>query len=160
VENFIVTEKVTENDKRWANMNAAIAYDSLADTTNALVKYRTVALESSTAEGSEAKYRVASILFNQNRYEEAEREILDFLEKSSSHQYWLGKSYILWARIFMARNELFQARYTLQNVLQHYKNQDDGIIAEVNDTLDEITDIEMAQKAQESQSVEIDMENK
>ena len=59
----------------------------------------------------------------------------------------------------MARNELFQARYTLQNVLQHYKNQDDGIIAEVNDTLDEITDIEMAQKAQESQSVEIDMEN-
>ena len=160
VENFIVTEKVTENDKRWANMNAAIAYDSLADTTNALVKYRTVAVESSTAEGSEAKYRVASILFNQNRYEEAEREILDFLEKSSSHQYWLGKSYILWARIFMARNELFQARYTLQNVLQHYKNQDDGIIAEVNDTLDEITDIEMAQKAQESQSVEIDMENK
>ena len=159
VENFIVTEKVTENDKRWANMNAAIAYDSLADTTNALVKYRTVAVESSTAEGSEAKYRVASILFNQNRYEEAEREILDFLEKSSSHQYWLGKSYILWARIFMARNELFQARYTLQNVLQHYKNQDDGIIAEVNDTLDEITDIEMAQKAQESQSVEIDMEN-
>ncbi len=158
VENFIVTEKVTENDKRWANMNAAMAYDSLGDTTNALVKYRTVALEYSTAEGSEAKYRVESILFNQNRYEDSEREILDFLEKSSPHQYWLGKSYILWARIFMARNELFQARYTLQNVLQHYKIEDDGIINEVNDTLDEITDLEMQQKAQESQSVEVNME--
>ena len=87
-------------------------------------------------------------------------KILDFLEKSSSHQYWLGKSYILWARIFMARNELFQARYTLQNVLQHYKIQDDGIIDEVNDTLDEITDMEMAAKAQETRSVELDMEGK
>lgn len=158
VENFIVTEKVTENDKRMANMKAAMAYDSLGDTTNALVKYRTVALDFSTLEGSEAKYRVASILFAQKRYEDAEREILNFLEMSSPHQYWLGKSYILWARIFMERNELFQARYTLQNVLQHYKIQDDGIISEVNDTLDEITDIEMAQKAQESQSVEINME--
>lgn len=158
VENFIVTEKVTENDKRWANMNAAMAYDSLADTTNALVKYRTVALEFSTAEGSEAKYRVASILFAQNRYEDAEKEILDFLEKNSPHQYWLGKSYILWAKVFIARNELFQARYTLQNVLQHYKNQEDGIIAEVNNTLDEITDIEMQRKAAEQSTVEVDME--
>ncbi|MCQ2958730.1 MAG: tetratricopeptide repeat protein [Bacteroidales bacterium] len=158
VENFIVTEKVSQNDKRWANMNSAVAYDSLGDTTNALVKYRTVALDYATMEGSESKYRVESILFNQKRYEESEREILDFLEKSSPHQYWLGKSYILWARIFMQRNELFQARYTLQNVLQHYKIQDDGIIDEVNDVLDEITDIEMAQKAQESQSVEINME--
>ncbi|MCQ2606976.1 MAG: tetratricopeptide repeat protein [Bacteroidales bacterium] len=156
VENFIVTEKVTQDDKRWANMNAAIAYDSLADTTNALVKYRTVALEISTAEGSEAKYRAASLLFDQARYDESEREILDFLEKNSPHQYWLGKSYIMWAKIFVARNELFQARYTLQNVLQHYKIQDDGIINEVNDMLDYITDIEMQQKAQESQSVEIE----
>lgn len=160
VENFIVTEKVTDNDKRWANMCSAMAYDSLGDTTNALIKYRTVALEYVTAEGSESKYRVASILFDQKNYAEAEKEILDFLEKSSSHQYWLGKSYILWARIFMARNELFQARYTLQNVLQHYKIQDDGIIAEVNDTLDEITDMEMAAKAQETHSVELDMEGK
>ena len=60
----------------------------------------------------------------------------------------------------MARNEGFHARYTLQNVLQHYKIQDDGIIAEVNDTLDEITDMEMAAKAQETRSVELDMEGK
>lgn len=157
VENFIVTEKVTEDDKRWANMNAAVAYDSLADTTNALAKYRTVALEQATLEGSEAKYRVASILYAQNKLKEAEDEIIDFLEKNSPHQYWLGKSYLLWAQIFVDRNELFQARYTLQNVLQHYKIHDDGILNEVNDMLDYITDIEMQQKAQENQSVEINM---
>jgi len=156
--NFIVTEKVSQDDKRWANMQAAVAYDSLADTTNALVKYRTVAVEYATIEGSEAKYRVASILFDQKKYEQSEREILDFLEKNSPHQYWLGKTYILWAKIFMVRNEMFQARYTLQNVLQHYTIQDDGIIVEVNDMLDSITDLEMAQKAQESQSVELNME--
>ena len=56
--------------------------------------------------------------------------------------------------------EKLQARYTLQNVLQHYQNQEDGIIAEVNDMLDAITDIEMQQKAAESTTVEVDMEGK
>ena len=154
---YIVTDKVSQDEKRWANMQAAVAYDSLADTTNALVKYRTVAMEYSTSEGSQAKYRVASILFDQKKYDQSEREILSFLEKNSPHQYWLGKAYILWAKIFITRNELFQARYTLQNVLQNYTIQDDGIIVEVNDMLDSITDLEMAQKAQESQSVEVEM---
>ena len=42
--------------------------------------------------------------------------------------------------------------------MQHYKNQEDGIIAEVNNTLDEITDIEMQRKAAEQSTVEVDME--
>lgn len=158
-EKYIVTEKIDQDDKRWANMQMAFAYDSLYDTTKALVKYKTVALELATVEGSEAKYKVAYILYKQNKLEDSEKEILDFLEKNSPHQYWLGKSYILWSHIFIARNELFQARYTLQNVMQNYKVKDDGIITEVNDVLNLITDIEIGQKQKENKEVEVPMGN-
>src|SRR5690606_7984641 len=103
--------------------------------TEALTVYRTLAIEHNTIEGSEARFKVASYLFSQKKYEECEKEIIQFLEKSTPHQYWLGKSYILWAQVFIARNELFQARYTLQNVLEHYKIADDGILTEVSDLL-------------------------
>lgn len=157
VDKYIMTEKVSQNEKRWANMCAAVAYDSLADTTKALEKYRIVASECTTLEGAESKYRVASLLYDKGLYEESEKEILNFLEKNSPHQYWLGKAYLLWAQIFIQRNELFQARYTLQNVLQHYKVSDDGIVESANELLDTITDIEMAKKTEEQQSIELDM---
>lgn len=154
---YIVTEKISNNDKRWANMLMAQAYENLQDSTNALVKYKTVAVEHSTKEGAEARYKVALYLFNQKNYEEAEKEIIDFLEKNSPHQYWLGKTYILWAQIFIQRNELFQARYTLQNVMQHYKNKDDGIIQEANDMLNLIADIEIGQKQKAQEEVVVPM---
>ncbi|HRS19081.1 MAG TPA: hypothetical protein P5243_06240, partial [Bacteroidales bacterium] len=156
---YIVTEKITPADKRWANMLMAKAYEAMQDSVNALVKYKTVAVEHATKEGAEARYYVALYAFNQQKYDEAEKEIIDFLEKNSPHQYWLGKSYILWAKIFIQRNELFQARYTLQNVMQHYKNKEDGIIAEANDMLNLITDIEIGQKQKAQQEVTIPMGN-
>ena len=155
---YIVTEKVSIDDKRWANYKMAFAYDSLYDTTKALIKYKTISLEYTTKEGSEGKYKVAKILYDQHKYDECEKEIIDFLEKNSPHQYWLGKSYILWAHVFIARNELFQARYTLDNVMKHYKVQDDGIITEANDVLNLITDIEIGQKPKEKE-VEVPMGN-
>lgn len=154
---YIVTEKISINDKRMANMLMAQAFEYLQDSSKALIKYKTVAIEHATKEGAEARYKVALYAFNQQKYDEAEKEIIDFLEKSSPHQYWLGKSYILWANIFIKRNELFQARYTLQNVMQHYKNQEDGIISEANDMLNLIADIEIGQKLKAQEEVTIPM---
>ncbi|MDA3882641.1 MAG: tetratricopeptide repeat protein [Bacteroidales bacterium] len=154
---YLQTEKLSDKDERWAHLHMAHAYDSLADTALAFNQYRILALEYSTVEGAEANYKVAEYLFAQKKYDESEAHIIDFLEKSTPHQYWLGKSYILWARIFIARDELFQARYTLQNVLEHYKNKEDGIIDEVSELLDFVTDKEMEQADEEEESVVIPM---
>ena len=148
---YIQTEKLEDKEIRWARLHMAHALDSLKDTTEALTVYRTLAIEHNTIEGSEARFKVASYLFSQKKYEECEKEIIQFLEKSTPHQYWLGKSYILWAQVFIARNELFQARYTLQNVLEHYKIADDGILTEVSDLLNFIADKEIeATKSEEA----------
>ncbi len=143
-ETYIITEKLEDDQKRWAQMQIAYAYDSLKDTTKALIKYLTIGIDYETAEGSEARYRASKILFDQGKYNECEKEIKDFLEKNTPHQYWLGKEYILWAKVFIARNEIFQARYTLQNIVENYDNKEDGIIENAFELLDHITDIETA----------------
>jgi len=157
-ETFVVMEKVSEDEKRWANMKMARAYDSLQDTAKALVKYRTVAIDYTTVEGAEARYRLAEILYKQGLYSESEIEIRKFLEKNTPHQYWLGKAYVLWAEVFIARDELFQARYTLQHVLEHYEVQDDGIIEKTNTLLNYITDIEMKAASVEEAPVNVPMD--
>lgn len=152
-------DKISAEDERQALMLMAKAYEHTADSSSALILYRKIAANHETIEGSEARYRVAWYAFNEKKYEEAEQEIIDFLEKNSPHQFWLGKSYILWAYVLIERGELFQARYTLQNVIQHYKIQDDGIIDECNDVLNYIADLEIAKKQKADEEISIPMDD-
>jgi hypothetical protein len=93
-------------------------------------------------EGAESKYRKAQILFDKGQVEGAEKEVLDFLDKNTTHQYWLAKTYILWADIYLSRNDYFQAKATLQILLENYTNSTDDILGTVNRKIQEINDLE------------------
>lgn len=152
-EKYIINEKILPEEKRWAQMLIANAYKALGDTSEAIVLYKTVAQNPETQEGAESRYNVIQHYFEMGDFEKCEAEIVSFLEIGSPYQYWLGKSYITWAQIFIDRDELFQARYTLQSVLQYYTITDDGIIDEVNDMLNAIAAAEIEKKAEaEAQS--------
>jgi TolA-binding protein len=141
-EKYVVNEKISPEEKRWALMLMAKAYETLGDTAQAMVQYKIVSAEQETSEGAEAKYALVNYYFTTGDYEQCEKEIIDFLEKNTPYQYWLGKSYITWAQLLINRNEIFQARYTLQTVLQYYTKTDDGIVDTANDMLNAIADME------------------
>ncbi|MBN2486082.1 MAG: tetratricopeptide repeat protein [Bacteroidales bacterium] len=94
----------------------------------ALEEYRKLSVEVLSPQGAESKFRVAEILVNQNKADEAEKEILDFSGKSTSHDYWIARSFILWSDIFVARKNYFQSIETLQSIIDYYANSNDGII--------------------------------
>ena len=78
---------------------------------------------------------LAEIYFKQNSIQKSETEILDFIEKNTPYQYWLGKSFILLADIYLSRNDEFQAKHTLKSLVENYNVADDGIIAEASKKL-------------------------
>jgi tetratricopeptide (TPR) repeat protein len=125
---LLITDKITDELVREANFLMAKSYEKMKDTVNMLIKYRTVALDINSAEGSESKYKVAEILFYQKKYAQSEKEILDFLEKNSPHKYWLANSYILWADIFKENGDYFQAKHSLQSIIDNYPEENDGIL--------------------------------
>jgi len=105
-------------------------------------EFKKVADMTLTKQGAESKYMIARILFLQNKPDAAKQEILNFISKGTSHQYWLGKSFLLLAEIYRSKNDIFQAKATLQSLVDNYTISNDGIIDEAITLLKEIVDNE------------------
>ncbi len=107
----------------------------LEKPTASLENFRELSGEASSREGAEAKYYVIKILFEQKQYDDAKKEVFDFIDKNTPHRYWLAKSFLLLADIFVEEGEKFQAIQTLKSLIENYENQDDGIIKEAKSKL-------------------------
>jgi TolA-binding protein len=118
----------------------------------ALEPLKKVADDTKLAQGAESKFLVADIYYKQNQKKQAEDEIMDFITKGTPFQFWLGKSFLLLADIYLDRNDEFQAKHTLRSVVENYGNEKDGIKEEAARKLAEIEAREQLdqQKARDS----------
>ena len=98
----------------------------------------TLAKDTRTLYGAEAKYLVARQWYEAGDYATAEKEILDFIEQSTPHAYWLARSFILLSDIYVATNKKLDARQYLLSLQQNYQADDDieGMIQERLEKLD------------------------
>jgi TolA-binding protein len=94
----------------------------------ALDEFRKVAVEVSSAEGAESKYRVAEILYIRKEYTESENTVFEFIDLNTPHEYWMAKSFILLADLYLVKEDEFQAVQTLQSIIDYYEETDDGIL--------------------------------
>ena len=72
--------------------------------------------------------RIAQFVEEQN-YDLAEELVYEFADKNSPQQMWLARSFLLLGDIYVARDNLFQARATYQSIVDGYTSHDDGIVA-------------------------------
>ena len=91
-----------------------------------------------TLYGAEAKYLVARQWYEAGDYATAEKEILDFIEQSTPHAYWLARSFILLSDVYVATGKKLDARQYLLSLQQNYQADDDieGMIKERLEKLD------------------------
>ena len=127
--------KVPPELDREASYKSAKAYIELNDPAKALPLWRKLSADSKSLEGAEAKYRVCEYYYTENKLKEAENEVNDFIEKSTPHQYWLGKSFLLLAHVYEKQNDLFQATNTLKSIIENYELKGDGIVEEATQYL-------------------------
>ncbi len=114
---------------------------SFLETNNqasAADELRLVAKDIKSKEGSECKYLLAKLYYDQNKKDEAMKEIMNFIDKNTPYQYWLGKSFILLSDIYVDKNDEFQAVNTLQSILDYYENTEDGIKNEAKEKHDKL----------------------
>lgn len=141
---LLITDKVSDELIREANYILAKAYYDENILNKALEKNVILSEDVKSKEGAEAKYRVAEILYKQEDYMKAEEEIYDFVEKNTSHQYWLAKSFLLLADILVHYGDDFQAKHTLQSIIANYKGDNKDIIKIADEKLLEILEREEA----------------
>lgn len=75
--------------------------------------------------GAEAKYLVAQIYFNEGQTEKAEKEVLDYIEVSTPHAYWLARSFVLLSDVYVKLGRSLDAKQYLLSLQQNYQEADD-----------------------------------
>ena len=75
--------------------------------------------------GAEAKYQLAQIYYNIRQYDKAEQEVLDYINVSTPHAYWLARSFVLLADVYIKKEQYIEAKQYLISLSQSYNAQDD-----------------------------------
>lgn len=94
--------------------------------------------------GSEAKYRVAEISFIKGDYQQSMNECKAMVEQKPTHEYWRVKGFILLADNYHKLGNIFQAKATLQSIIDNYKGEELKQVAQ--DKLNAILDEEKAKQ--------------
>jgi len=152
----LATENLSELQQREAQFKLAKSYLNTKNEKEALPIFTQLSGETQTAEGAESTYLTAEILFNQNKNMRAENTIMDFISKNTPHQYWLAKSFILLADIYLANGDQFQAKHTLMSMIENYPEQNDGIIELASAKLKHLEQLEQQQQEQKAAPMQID----
>lgn len=85
------------------------------------------ALKSQTVTGAEAQYNVAQLQYKAKSYDKAIESAFDVINNRSSYDYWLAKSFIVLADAYAGKGDAFQAKSTLESIIENYKEEDDII---------------------------------
>jgi len=73
--------------------------------------------------GAEAKYLLAQIFYNQKDYKQCYETLVSLNNDFPTYEEWIGKSFLLLSDNFLAQNDVFQARATLQSLIDKFPSQ-------------------------------------
>lgn len=149
-------EQLSRAHKEEATMIQANANYALGNTIEAQGLYAKVVALSTDVDRAEAGYRLCEITYLDGQYKQAEAEIFAYLKQKPSYDYWLAKGYILLADTYVKLDDNFQAKATLQSVIDYYKGTDE-IKSIAESKLAAIIAAEDAKDNQDEEELEINM---
>jgi tetratricopeptide (TPR) repeat protein len=156
----LTDEKIPEELAREAHFKIAKSFYGLDRFALALDEFKIVATEVKSPEGAESKYRVAELYYVRKEYQQAEDEIFNFIDLNTPHQYWMAKSFIVLADVYIQKGDNFQAIQTLQSVIDYYEVSDDGILDLAKRKKAELEEKEKAgEQAPEGEDLEIQIKD-
>lgn len=124
--NYILSEsRVSIDLKQEILYYRAKAYNSLNNKLEYVRDLKELKADTRNKYGAEARYLYANELFLANRYADAEKELLSYIEESTPHIYWLARSFVLLSDVYFAMNKEVEAVQYLKSLKQNYKAKDD-----------------------------------
>lgn len=108
--------------------------------------------------GAEAKYLLAEIYYRQKNYKQTEVTCFELVNQIPAYDYWIAKSFILLSDVYVATNDNFQAKQTLQSIIDNYEGEE--LLAIAKQKLKSIEDAEKAlEEKKKQEEIEINLNN-
>ncbi len=122
---------------------------------DAISVLRTCNSSTKSIKGAEAKYYVCEILFEQNNNEECELEIMELVNQKPSYDYWIAKGILLLGENFIVLEDYYNARSSLQSVIDNYKGKDElEMIQQARDRIEYIDALEESKNKSNEDNIE------
>ena len=103
----------------------AAALTAGAEPAKAADDLRILSRDTRNAYGAEAKYRLAQLYFDAGQTDAAEKELLEYIDASTPHAYWLARSFVLLSDVYAKLGRTLEARQYLLSLRQNYQADDD-----------------------------------
>ena len=98
----------------------ALAQNNLKLATE---RFRQTLLNSNNENGAEALYNLAYIHYMNQEYEESQKLIFEMVNIFPNYGEWISKSFLLLADNYVKQGDVFQAKLTLQNLIDNYDGE-------------------------------------
>jgi TolA-binding protein len=118
-------EKSAQEDKFRTGLYAGKAQLQRGDTTAAVTEFNYTVTNTKTVAAAEAKYNVANIQYLKGNYKASQKTCFDLVKELPNYDYWVAKTYLLLADNYVGLKDDFQAKATLQSIIENYKGDDD-----------------------------------
>lgn len=133
-------DKLDESVRERANYILAKSLLLNQNSGQAIEEFRRLTKAKNPEYAAEAQYVLAEIAFNSGKIEESEKMIHQ-INANPSSEYWLAKTFVLWADIFKSKGNTIQAKQTLQSIIDNYEG-DEELIETAKQKLLSLTDEE------------------
>ena len=117
-------EKLSSEITQEANLLIARAALKQNNLDMARQYFRQTNSISENVMAAEAKYNLALIEFRRGNYQKCEELIFDYINYLTPYDYWLAKIFILLADNYLEQDNLFQARSTLESIIENYDGEE------------------------------------
>lgn len=109
----------TEYTRVRAQLLLATAWYHTGKLDSALNQFAALEKENKNVIGAESQYMICKILFDQQKYDEAQREVFAMKDKYAAQNYWKAKAFLVLADVYRIKGELFQASQTLKSLVEY-----------------------------------------
>lgn len=122
---ILTSTVVSEQTMKKAHVYMAHAALQTGDLSLAKQEYTIVSNLMKGETAAEAKYYQAFIQYKLGDYKESEKIVFELINEFGSYDQWVTKGFILLADIYVKYDNTFQAKQTLQSIID---NQEDSVL--------------------------------
>ena len=123
-ESLRVSRDLTDEQVNQINHIMGKSYFEKGNYTAAIERLDKSARNDKSVYGAESAYYSAVTSLKLKKYDEAENKVFDIADNFSKYDYWVAKSFIALADVYVAKENYFQAKETLRSVIDNYKGND------------------------------------
>lgn len=124
-EQLLNSDDITPEWEREALYTQAKAMLHKGMSETATVNLKKLASDTRSKQGAEAKYLLAQYYYDNRQYDNCEKEIQNYIEMSTPHTYWMARSFILLADLYIAQGRNMEAKQYLLSLQNNYSGNDD-----------------------------------